>query len=899
MLRIALLRHFLLGIAAISAIHNIARAENSPLVLVGSADADLSVALTENDVPIAIAATWEAALQQTKTGDTLVVLAEGYPQKTVDLSDEFFAAAAEKKLKVYLEYPGKIPGVEIGEPRDVQWERVVVADPSFGDDLPDRSILSMNRCRYVPISAENPILVLARVAGFDTAVYGIPKEAAPLLFHLPAAESRPELWVATSKLSHFRTARYSPTQGWQAIWRSLIKRLAPHSDVRNFTWTPPVRPTYAADSPLPADVERTAMRRGAEWLLKSGLLLTEQTSQRAKDEAKKSELSLHSNFAGAQGDGRYGMLEGFDAGILPDGSQKVRVIERSDCISETSMALAVAGETLDDLTMLQAGKNLQEYLYQRSGACAGQRGDPTHPSYGMIAWGVSNVAWSRANYGDDIARVLLATMATEAATDDHRWNPYLARGVVSNLRTTGPYGFKPARIDQSSLTKNGWKHYAQLPVIHPSGHFQSYLWACYLWAYQQSQDELLLEKSRRGIRNMMERYPDQWQWTNGLQQERARMLLPLAWLIRVDDLPEHRAWLKRIASDLIACQDESGAIREELGPLENGQYPPHHDNASFGAHEAPLIHENGEPVSDLLYTTNFAFLGLHEAAAATGDPYYQNAENKLAEFLCRIQTSSQEHPELDGAWMRAFDHQRWDYWGSNGDAGWGAFSIETGWTQGWIVAVLGFRLQETSLWEQAETLNAGNDYDKYRQSMFPDEAVEETAWQELKHAAKTRAVQLHTKPASHYAKLGAGALTNGFLGTLSHVDPQWIGIEGEPLRGTIDLGSVISLKRADLHALQSTGSGIYYPAGIKISTSEDGENFAPWISAEYVLQPDVESNDKWFSVTGSPRRGRYVQFEIQSRGTIPAPHRSAGRDAWLFVSELAINGENLAKKESK
>ena len=45
------------------------------------------------------------------------------------------------------------------------------------------------------------------------------------------------------------------------------------------------------------------------------------------------------------------------------------------------------------------------------------------------------------------------------------------------------------------------------------------------------------------------------------------MLLPLAWLIRVDDRPEYREWLKQIATDIEKCQDESGAIREELGHL--------------------------------------------------------------------------------------------------------------------------------------------------------------------------------------------------------------------------------------------------------------------------------------------------------------------------------------------
>ena len=63
----------------------------------------------------------------------------------------------------------------------------------------------------------------------------------------------------------------------------------------------------------------------------------------------------------------------------------------------------------------------------------------------------------------------------------------------------------------------------------------------------------------------MEAYPDKWIWTNGIQQERARMVLPLAWLVRIEDTPEHRQWLDKIVQKILENQDASGAIREELG----------------------------------------------------------------------------------------------------------------------------------------------------------------------------------------------------------------------------------------------------------------------------------------------------------------------------------------------
>lgn len=177
------------------------------------------------------------------------------------------------------------------------------------------------------------------------------------------------------------------------------------------------------------------------------------------------------------------------------------------------------------------------------------------------------------------------------------------------------------------------------------------------------------------------------------------MLLPLAWLVRVRDTAEHRGWLRFMAAELIAAQDACGAIREELGDLAMGDFGPPKTNADYGLHEATLIQANGDPLSDLLYTTNFAFLGLHEAAAIAGDADIRAAADRLARFLCRIQVRSEQHPELDGAWFRAFDYRRWDYWGSNADAGWGAWSIESGWTQAWITSVLAMRQMKTSLWD--------------------------------------------------------------------------------------------------------------------------------------------------------------------------------------------------------
>jgi hypothetical protein len=136
-----------------------------------------------------------------------------------------------------------------------------------------------------------------------------------------------------------------------------------------------------------------------------------------------------------------------------------------------------------------------------------------------------------------------------------------------------------------------------------------------------------------------------------------------------------------------------------------------------------LIQKNGDPVADLLYTSNFALVGLHEAAAATGEVSYRRAEDKLAEFLCRIQVQSRAHPELDGVWYRGFDFDRWDYWGADADIGWSVWSTETGWTQGEILATLVLRQRNTSLWDYTAKSRIRHRFDKLRRQMIPDEAL--------------------------------------------------------------------------------------------------------------------------------------------------------------------------------
>lgn len=694
------------------------------LILCCDSRNDLFVTLQQMGVGADRFSTPHEAVERAERDGNVLILADGYPTKRTEIPGDVLAEAAAKGLRVFVEFPEMLPGVEIGKIREAKIERVVVASDVFGSELEKLRILGLHGCRYVPVSAAQPSLVVARVAGFDSAVFGLPEEAQPILFELEEIPSaRPEMLVATTKLSQFVTARYAPAEAWATIWKTVFLWLSRGEIQLQPVWTPLVAPRFSADEQLPENVEEMVLRDGVRWFSSSRLLMHPSWADKW-DEAAEYHDRVWEGPAEDWliGDGTEGLLEGFSSNIDEKGRQKIRWYLRGDCNAEAAMAHAFAAKVQDDDNAAKIAQNLLDFVFFRSNLTKGPRADVNSASYGLIGWDTREDG-AVVYYGDDNAKLLMAAGAAASLLDDHRWDESMVRAILGNFRTSGRLGFRKERLEEKDLSQVGWEsHFLDSPT-HLAPHFECWLWACYLWLYRHTGFELLLERSRLGLKTMMEAYPDNWHWTNGLQQERARMLIPLAWLVRVDDRPEHREWLARISEDLLASQQPCGAIREEVGSAGTGKYAPPISNEEYGTTEAPLVQRNGDPLADLLYTANFAFPGLREAAAA-GDERCVEAENKLAEFLCRVQIRSEERPEFDGAWFRAVDFERWEYWASDADSGWGAWSIETGWTQGWICGGLGLRLENTSIWDLLEEHRFEEGlFERLRKEMLPDEVL--------------------------------------------------------------------------------------------------------------------------------------------------------------------------------
>ena len=588
-------------------------------------------------------------------GGAVLCLADDYPTSGPSLDQRLLEQAAVRGLRLYVEYPASLPGLPLGLPRPTGLERLVVSSDFFEPALATHQILAQHGCWLRPAQIATAHLVAARVAGYRRAIYGLPEETFPILFELPGNE----VLVALSKLSGFVTGRYAPAADWQAAWRQILRWLLRSEAVPSLAFRTTVAVQAGPDDALPEGAESAAFARSVRWFREEVLYSV---------------------------DWKKGVIEGFESAIDHQGRQARRVGRRADCTAEAALVLACDFALTGSPDSRRLTGLMLDYVWSSPDYL---QADPTSPAYGLVNWYERGPVF----YGDDNARVILATLAAGRLLGDERWDEHVLRCILANLRTTGRLGFRRNRVDLDELghDSRAWQFFRDEELVSYSPHYQAYLWATFLWAYALTGYEGFLQPARDAIGMTMQAYP-KWQWTNGFTQELARMLLPLAFLVRVDDSPEHRGWLSRVAMDLLANAQPCGAIREEMGRLADGRYPSPGGNERYGLGEASIIQENGDPACDLLYTTNYAFLGLHEAAAASADDRVRQAEDRLADFLCRIQVRSSEHRYLDGAWPRSFDFDLWEYWGSSADASWGAWSVESGWTNSWIAVVLALRL---------------------------------------------------------------------------------------------------------------------------------------------------------------------------------------------------------------
>ena len=155
------------------------------LALVCRSDNDLYRVLCDSGLGCSRYDSTAAALSHAADSSGLMVLADGYPESLTPAAGPLYEEAARKHIRLYVEFPASLPDVDVRPVRGIRWERAVVASDAFGAELRRLRILMIHGCRLVEVAADHPHLVLARVAGFDTAVYGLPDRTHAILFEHP------------------------------------------------------------------------------------------------------------------------------------------------------------------------------------------------------------------------------------------------------------------------------------------------------------------------------------------------------------------------------------------------------------------------------------------------------------------------------------------------------------------------------------------------------------------------------------------------------------------------------------------------------------------------------------------------------------------------------------------
>ena len=632
----------------------------------------------------------DAAVKAAPKGTSVFIIAAKYPATDPlnKISQQLLDEAEKKSLRLYIEYPTAFPGLNIpAKPLETHLERGVVTADIFGAQLPPMSLLGIHNCHVLPVEVKDPLIVLAKVVGFDKAEYGLADTRSyPLLFEQGNA------LVCMTGLSNFETGRYGPEGSIKTVWSYILSRMGVN---KLDGWKEDVHPMFGRNDKLPATARANSIKKGVAWFDNGRFFIHPSWKQ---DWLKYGSNGLTPvgppvSQNKPNGDGSLGILEGHTSTIYYNGTQQYRYWMRADVQGEASMALAAAGSFLNNKTYKEKSANLIDYLFKTSNMRAGAKNDQASAAYGLIGWATTNAGTF---YGDDNARAILGMIGAAGYLQTNKWDKELAEAIMGNFRTTGKHGFRGERLEEADIIKNGWQHYENRDIIFPSPHFESWMWACYLWLYNKTNYAPLLTKTKEAIRITMESYPDKWKWGSSMQTQRARMILPLAWLVRVEDTDEHRQWLDKMVHEITRYQDESGAIQEELGKGK-GMFKSLSKNEDYGTDEGSLIFRNGDKAACMLYTCNFALFSLNEAYTATGK--YKDVVDKLSDFLTRVQVSSKVHNDLDGAWFRGFDYGRWDYWASNSDAGWGAWCTLTGWIQSWIVTTQVQIEQKQSFWD--------------------------------------------------------------------------------------------------------------------------------------------------------------------------------------------------------
>ena len=361
------------SVAAVPAVATVSASTAPNLVACCRAENDLFRVLLANGIAVSRANTPADAVFRAKAGDGVLILADGDSPLPLSLPAKFFERAAEKQLRIYIEYPESLPDLEVGKAaRPVAYERLVVNSDFFGGSL--RPMRNSRHKRHVVRAGEGR----KAASGCQScrrrrsSRLWLDGRSVPNFVEHPKFKAL----VATAGLSHFVTARYAPADAWRSVWAGVLRWLAPGREFPELKWAPTVRPSFAQNEALSADVERTALawdspgtstRNSSHPNRRGDRKVARQTARAAARESRRQRIAGHLRRAPCRHSQRRQPVAGY---VAPRRLQW-RI---GGCLKR------LAQSTRRFASCHVAG-NILDYWYNRSGAREHEWGDPEHGEF--------------------------------------------------------------------------------------------------------------------------------------------------------------------------------------------------------------------------------------------------------------------------------------------------------------------------------------------------------------------------------------------------------------------------------------------------------------------------------------------------------------------------------------
>ncbi|MBQ8740230.1 MAG: hypothetical protein IJY79_01610, partial [Clostridia bacterium] len=449
-------------------------------VVTKDAKNDLLTTLQSNYNSVKHYTTLDAAINAAKANGTkgIMVLADTYPNSPTTISDSQATKINNLGVCLYVEYPNNNTNLGITGYNDTDvmgYDRAIVKDAD-ATGMEKNSLLYVHGAKFVmKKNISNSWLVSATVAGYDRADFGL-TDCDP--YSLLELNSSGTVLIASTKLSQFITARYAPYERWQKLWLSIISWVS-QTKVTDIEWTPSMYATYGKTEALSANAYQDAVNLNVQWYIKNMM----------------------------SADGTPGIYQSYNSGNNFDvyGDQSLNMGIRADCNGESIGAIALAGSLLNNQEYKNIARNTIDWMLGEAQMANGDRANPSSSQYGLLSW-YNDQRYLKNYYGDDNAKAIIGLILGAVALDTDEYDQRILEAIIANFRTTGKYGFRGAMLNGSDLDSKGWESYFNGTTKNYASHFEALIWACYLWAYDQTGYEPLLLRTETALTMMMDSY---------------------------------------------------------------------------------------------------------------------------------------------------------------------------------------------------------------------------------------------------------------------------------------------------------------------------------------------------------------------------------------------------------